>query len=102
MKTSRIARLALLGIAVLALASPAASQDFTITAPAPLGDSAREFPRYEAPRDVPYAPAFIGPLSVDRQRGIAVWIVPNQPASAAGLSAREVPGFISFGFAWMW
>ena len=54
---------------------------------------------------VPYAPAFLGPLSKDMgasRAGIAVWTVPNPAVGSRATADPENTGWLGFGFALEW
>jgi hypothetical protein len=54
---------------------------------------------------VPYDPAFVAPLTVETERGVAGlagWTSPNTPIVEQGTAYREVQGWFAFGFAFVW
>jgi len=61
-----------------------------------------------APR-VPYDPAFIRPFVRELQTptstgriGVSGWTSPNTQALPSGTGAREISGWLGFGFTWTW
>lgn len=58
---------------------------------------------------VPYDPAFLRPLVRELQTttstgrvGVSGWTSPNTHALRAGTGAREITGWLGFGFTWTW
>jgi hypothetical protein len=65
--------------------------------------------RYPADVRVEHDPAFIEPFTAtfdngasSGQYGLAGWTSPNTPVGPSVVAYREVPGYIGFGFSFMW